>query len=197
MSSDSYQGRHEQDEAVLRAAYGANTAQLLGTAPQPLKTPSRWDPAHWSTRAKLAAAGGLAALVLIIVLAVALWPSGGVPSTIHGTITSTEVAALAGVGGAGNCILNLPANGSALTFKADGVAVATAQLGKNGSRKFSGGEVCWEDFTFPNVPGNASSYAVVVNANNSYALGSYGCTGTIYFTPARLATGKPIGLTCS
>jgi hypothetical protein len=197
MSSDPYQGRPEQDEAALRAAYGADTAQLPGTAPQAPKTPSRWDPAHWSIRAKVTSVGGLAALVLVIVLAVVLWPSGGVPSTIHGTITSTEVTALAGIGGANNCILNLPASGSALTLKADGVAVATAQLGKNGSRKFSDGEVCWEDFTFPNVPGNASSYAVVVNANNSYALGNYGCKGTIYFTPARLASGKPMALTCS
>jgi hypothetical protein len=128
-----------------------------------------------------------------------LSPSGGVPSTIHGTITSTELTALAGAGGAGNCILNLPDEGNQLTLKANGVAVATAQLEKDGfhTKRNSLGEICSESFTFPNVPGNASSYSVTVNVNNPGAFASGGCTGTIYFTPARLATGKPIELTCS
>lgn len=198
MSSGDYE--HEQDDVALRAAYAAETPQPTGATQQPpQEAPSRWDPARWSTRAKMASAVGLAALVLAVVLAVVLWPAGGVPSTIHGTITSTELAALAGAGGAGNCILNLPGTGSALTLKADGVAVATAQLEKGGfhTRRNSLGEICWESFTFPNVPGNASSYSVTVNVNNPGAFASGGCTGTVYFTPARLATGKPIALTCS
>jgi hypothetical protein len=147
----------------------------------------------------VASVAGLAAIALAIGLTVALWPSGGVPSTIHGTITSTELTALAGPGGAGNCILNLPDQGSQLTLKANGVAVATAQLEKGGfhTKHNSLGEICWENFVFPNVPGNASSYSVTVNVNHPGTFASGGCTGTIYFTPARLATGKPIALSCS
>lgn len=135
-------------------------------------------------------------------LALALTCSPGVPSTIHGTISSTELDGQGGpAGGAGqNCILNLPAQGSELTLKADGVAVGTAQLAPGGfhTHQFKGlGESCSEDFTFVNVPPGHQIYAVTVNVNNSGGFSYGGCTGTVYFPAARLATGKPIALNCS
>jgi hypothetical protein len=138
----------------------------------------------------VAAAG--AALVL------AACGGSGVPSVIHGTITATMLSVLSGAGGASNCILNLPGQGSEITLKADGVAVGTAQLGKGGFhiKKIAGeGEICSETFTIPNVPGGKSSYSITINADNSTTLGSYGCHGTIYYKPSRLS--KPLQLSCS
>ena len=54
---------------------------------------------------------------------------GGVPSTVHGTVTSTTLTALGQ--DPGNCILALPDEGSQVLLKGDGVVVATAQLAKS------------------------------------------------------------------
>ena len=124
------------------------------------------------------------------------------PSAIHGTISSNYLdaaSALSGqIGDPGNCILNLPDSGSQITLKADSVAMASAQLGKGGfhQRKEPGGEVCWESFTIPNEPGGKSTYAITVSVSNSGAFASGGCSGTVYYTAARLSSGKPLNLSC-
>jgi len=178
----------DEQEEVLRAAYGADTPP--GTASQPPEKPSRWDPAHWSTKAKAALAGGFAVLVLAVVLAVVLWPSGGVPSTVHGTVTSTTLSVLGQ--DPSNCILALPDEANQVLLKGDGVVVATAQIGKSfHSYKNGSGEVCWVDFTFTGVPGGKTLYAVAVNVSR----GSFGCQGTVYYKPAKLS--KSLNIDCS
>jgi hypothetical protein len=194
-----HQGQPYQQPQVLQSGYPPPVPSFQ---PEPHPEPPRRGFLS-STRFKLITA--IAAVVVVgagVGLGLALTSSPGVPSTIHGTISSTELDGLGGpAGGSGqNCILNLPGQGSELTLKADGVTVGTAQLAPGGfhTHKFNGlGETCSENFTFINVPPGHQVYAVTVNVNNSGGFSYGGCTGTIYFRAARLATGKPIELSCS
>jgi hypothetical protein len=118
---------------------------------------------------------------------------GGVPSTVHGTVTSTALKAL---GDPGNCILNLPDQGSQIKLKADGVTVAVAQLEKGGyhTKRTGLGEICWVNFTFTDVPGGKNLYEVTVNVDHSTVFSDFGCHGTVYYKPAKLS--KPLHLSC-
>jgi hypothetical protein len=149
---------------------------------------------HWIRRHRvLSASIGTAVVLLLALIGVVAAGSNGVPSVIHGTVTATMLNIGAPPGGVGNCILDLPSAGSQSTLKAGGVAVASATLGELHQDKNSLGEICSIGFTFRGVP-SASSYSVSINANDSTAFSNFGCQGTVYYTPAQLRSGKPLGL---
>jgi hypothetical protein len=146
----------------------------------------------WRRRPFLITAAAAAVVIaLVIVLVVALAPSG--PLTVTGTVSSTTLSLLNQ--DPGSCILNLPDSGDQLLMKADGVTVATADLGNIKSQKNSLGEICYVKFTFTGVPAGKTLYEVVINVSNNTALTTNGCTGTVYYKPSQLS--KPLALNCS
>jgi hypothetical protein len=154
-----------------------------------------------TTRARVVAAlAGAAAVALALVLALVVFAGGGVPSTIHGTVTSTVLSIGGGLSGQtpSDCILNLPSSGSQLLLKADGVTVAAAQLDKSGFHTYKSGlgEVCWEGFTFTGVPGGHQLYEVTITVSSPGTFASGGCSGTLYFKPSQLESGKTLNLSC-
>jgi hypothetical protein len=132
-----------------------------------------------------------AALPLALLATAILGGCGsGVPSTVHGTVTSTTLSVLGQ--SPGNCILALPDEGNQVLLKGDGVVVATAQIGTRfHTYKNSSGEVCWVNFTFTGVPGGKTLYEITVNVSR----GNFGCLGTVYYKPAQLS--KSLNITCS
>jgi hypothetical protein len=140
----------------------------------------------------IATAAAVVVITLVIVLVVALAPSG--PLTVTGTVTSTVLSGLGG-GIPVSCPLNLPDSGDQLLMKADGVTVATADLGNFKTHKDSLGEVCWVNFKFTGVPAGKTLYEVTINVSNNTELTTNGCTGTVYYKPSQLS--KPLALSCS
>lgn len=139
-------------------------------------------------------AGVAVAAAVAAVVVLAGCGSGGVPSTIHGTVTATMLAGSAGPGGAASCILDLPTDGNQILLKASGVTVADAQIDQHSlhTSKNALGETCSMRFTFTGVPGGHQLYEVTVNVADSLG---YGCRGTVYYKPAQLAKGA-VALSC-
>jgi hypothetical protein len=189
--SDPYRADYEAQEAVQKEA---QEAQLT----EPSGGPSRFDPAHWSTRAKVASLAGLAVVAVAIVLAVMLWPSS---MAVQGSYLDTSpLTGGSGCGeNTGEQVLILDASGKVL-------AVTTLRENTKMEQKLeadpsakqlateSGGLSALGGGTAADIIGYYTFTATVPSGGSTYGV-KIGNGRTLWFTGAQMAKGP--GVTCS